>query len=146
MPKIAQKGVDDSSLEVTEFQFRNPTPNSIVLTQKAILHSPSKYTPTLDSFVAASWLVTNGTFGPTPITHITMPKIHALHPQSTQSVVGQEVQISDLDQLTEYATQIIANENVTTALTGKTNLHEGKLPVTTINYNTSSTYKGMVLL
>ncbi|KAF4636869.1 hypothetical protein G7Y89_g1200 [Cudoniella acicularis] len=142
MPKIAQKGVDESSLEVTELKFLNPSDTSITLTQNAILHSPSIYTPTLDPFVAGSYLVTNGTFGPAPMVYINMPSIHALHPSSTASVV-ETLPINNIDQLTEYATQVIANEYVTTALTGKTTLHEGKLPTTTVNYNSSFTYKGL---
>jgi len=143
MPRIAQHGVDESTIEFTALKFLEPTSDSIVLSQEAILHSPSMYTPTLDNFTAASWLVTNGTFGPVPMLYVPMPKIHALHPQSNASVDGVNVTISSLDQVTAYATAIITQENVTTALTGKTKLHEGKLPVITINYNSSSTYKGL---
>ncbi|KAH6665452.1 hypothetical protein B0J14DRAFT_232334 [Halenospora varia] len=142
MPKIAQKGVDDSSLEVTEFKFLDPSSSSITLYQSNILHSPSMYTPTLDPFVAGSYLVTNGTFGPEPIIFINMPSIHALHPSSVQTV-EQKVAINSLEQLTEYATQVIAKEYVSTALTGSTILHEGKLPSTRIKYNTTSTYKAL---
>jgi len=143
MPHIAQHGVDESTIEFTALKFLEPTSDSIVLSQEAILHSPSMYTPTLDPFTAASWLVTNGTFAPVPMLYVPMPRIHALHPQSNASVDGINVTISSLDQVTDYATAIITQENVTTALTGKTKLHEGKLPVITINYNSSSTYKGL---
>lgn len=143
MPKIAQHGVDESWIEVTALKFLNPTSNSVVLTQEVILHSPSIYTPTLDAFTAASWLVTNGTFGPTPMLNIPMPQIHALHPQSNASVTNINLTIANLEQVTDYATALITQENVTTALTGKTNLHEGKLPVVRINFNSSSTYKGL---
>ena len=142
MPRIAQHGVDESSIEVTNLEFLDPTPESVVMTQAAILHSPSIYTPTLDPFNASLYLVTNGTFASEPMTVLGMPKIHALHPQSNASVVGQKVPILNLDQLTDYATQVLVQENVTTALVGKTKLHEGHLPVITVNYNSSSTYKG----
>jgi hypothetical protein len=144
MPHIAQHGVDESTIEFTALKFLEPTSDSVVLSQEAILHSPSMYTPTLDPFTAASWLVTNGTFGPEPMLYVPMPRIHALHPQSNASVDGANVTISSLEQVTDYAMAIITQENVTTALTGKTKLHEGKLPVITINYNSSSTYKGML--
>jgi hypothetical protein len=143
MPKIAQHDVDESYMEITALKFLNPTSDSIVLTQEVILHSPSIYTPTLDSFTAASWLVTNGTFGPTPMLMIPMPQIHALHPVSNHSVENLNITIANLQQVTDYATALITQENVTTALTGKTKLHEGKLPVVNINYNSSSTYKGI---
>jgi hypothetical protein len=143
MPKIAQDGVNDSSIEFTDIQFLEPTSESIVLTQKAILHSPSMYTPTLDPFNASLYLVTNGTFGASPMIVVEMPRIHALHPQSNASIDNQNTTIVDLDQVTQYATTVITNETVTTALTGRTKLHEGKLPVNWVNYNSSSTYKGL---
>jgi cytoskeletal protein RodZ len=143
MPKIAQHGVDESSIEFTEVDFLNPTSESIVLTQKAILHSPSMYTPTLDAFNASLWLLTNGVFGPTPMMYIPMPQIHALHPQSSSGIVGLNVSIANLEQVTEYATTVLTKEYVETALTGRTKLHEGALPTTWINYNSSTTYKGL---
>lgn len=72
-----------------------------------------------------------------------MPRIHALHPQSNQGVSNVNLTIANLDQVTAYAAAIITQEKVTTALTGETKLHEGKLPVTSIHYNSSSTYLGL---
>jgi len=142
-PKIAQHGVSQSWLEFTDIEFLSPTEDSITLTQKAIVHSPSIYTPTLDAFNASLYLVTNGTFATEPMMIVPMPSIHALHPQSNASVSNEVLPIANLDQVTEYAIQIMSQENVTTALVGKTKLHEGKLPVTTVNYNSTSTYKGL---
>jgi hypothetical protein len=142
MPHIAQHGVDESSIEFTALQFLDPTSDSIVLTQNATLHSPSMYTPTLDPFNASLYLVTNGVFSAEPMTYIQMPTIHALHPESNDTLT-QRVPIADMAVLTEYATQVLSNYNVTTALVGKTKLHEGKLPVVTVNYNSSSTYRGL---
>ncbi|KUJ14279.1 uncharacterized protein LY89DRAFT_736324 [Mollisia scopiformis] len=143
MPKIAQHGVNESSIEFTDIQFLSPTSDSIVITQKAILHSPSMYTPTLDPFNASLYLVTNGTFAASPMIILPMPRIHALHPQSNASIDNQNTTIVDLDQVTEYATTVLTNETVTTALTGRTKLHEGKLPVNWVNYNSSTTYLGL---
>jgi len=143
MPHIAQHGVNESHLELTDLEFLNLTPDTVVLTQKAILHSPSIYTPTLDPFNATLWLVTNGTFATAPLNILTMPRIHALHPKSNASVVNQEVTLLSQDQIAEYATQVLSNKNVSTALTGKTKLHEGHLPVLNINYNTTTTYAGL---
>lgn len=143
MPKIAQHGVDESSIEFTDIQFLSPTESSIVITQKAILHSPSIYTPTLDPFNASLYLVTDGVFASTPMVIVEMPRIHALHPKSNASVDNQNVTIVDIDQVTKYATTVLTNETVTTALTGRTDLHEGKLPVNKVNYNSSTTYLGL---
>jgi hypothetical protein len=146
MPRIAQHGVDESWLEMTDIQFLDPTPDQVTLTQKAILHSPSIFTPTLDPFNATLWLVTNGTFASEPMNVLEMPRIHALHPKSNASVIGQTVNILSLDQITEYATQVLTEKNISTALTGKTILHEGKLPTVNINYNTTAHYAGMALI
>jgi hypothetical protein len=139
MPKIAQSGVNDSSISFYSLQFLDPTPNTVTLTQLATLHSTSMYTPTLDPFTAGLWLVTNGTFGPSAFTNINFPSIHAEH-QTNVSTVGEVLTILDEDQLAEYATQVLTQENVTTALTGRTQLHEGALPVVWVNYNSSTTY------
>lgn len=143
MPKIAQDGVNDSSLEITQLKFTDPTPDTIVLSQVGILHSPSMYTPTLDPFNASSYLVTDGQYASSPMVIIPLPKIHALHPKSTISVENREVSIVSLDALSDYTTAVLSNEYVTTALVGKTKLHEGALPVITVNYNQTSTYKGL---
>lgn len=142
MPKIAQSGVNDSSIEFTGLAFLNPTADTITLTQNATLHSPSMYTPTLDPFNASLYLVTNGQFSTNPMSYVPMPQIHALHPQSSNQLT-RTIPISDLDVLTEYATQVLSQANVTTALTGRTRLHEGKLPVLWVNYNSSSTYTAL---
>ncbi|PQE08992.1 pre-mRNA processing factor 4 protein [Rutstroemia sp. NJR-2017a WRK4] len=143
MPKIAQDGVNDASLEITELKFTDPTANSVVISQKGILHSPSMYTPTLDPFNASSYLVTNGTYGAEPMVMIEMPRIHAHHPQGPVSVDQQNVTIMSLDQLSAYTTAVLSSEYVTTALVGKTRLHLGSLPDTTVHYNQTSTYKGL---
>lgn len=143
MPKIAQSGVNHSSLEITQLKFTDPTPDSIVLSQVGTLHSSSMYTPTLDPFNASSYLVTNGQYASTPMVIIPLPKIHALHPSSVVSVENQEVTINSIDALSDYTTAVLSSEYVTTALVGKTKLHEGSLPVLNINYNQTSTYKGL---
>jgi hypothetical protein len=142
MPRIAQNGVNDSSLQFTDLEFLNPTEDSITLTQTAILYSPSIFTPTLDPFNASLYLVTNGTLAAEPMMYIPMPSIHAIHPQGNVSINNQVIPIANLDRLTDFATAVLANENVTTALSGSTNLHEGAFPIVNVNYNSQTTYKG----
>ena len=142
MPRIAQHGIEESSIEFTNLEYLDPTPDSITVTQAAILHNPSVFTPTLDPFNLSIYLITNGTFGPTPMVNIPMPKIHVLHPESNASVVAQQVNIANLDQLTDYTIAALTLENVTLGLTGQTKLHEGKLPAFEVKYNSTTTYKG----
>lgn len=143
MPKIAQNGVNESWIEFTELDFLNPTEGSITLTQNAILHSPSIFTPTLDPFNASLYLVTNGVLAAEPMMYIPMPSIHALHPQGNVSIENQVIPIANLDRLTEFATAVLAGENVTTALSGNTNLHEGAFPVVNVAYNAQTTYTAL---
>jgi cytoskeletal protein RodZ len=143
MPKIAQHGVSEAWLEFTNIQFLSPTEQSITITQDAIVHSPSVYTPTLDPFNASLYLLTDGVYASEPMMIVPMPSIHALHPQSNASIQNEVLQIANLDQVTDYAIQVMTQENITTALVGKTKLHEGKLPVTEVTYNSTSTYKAL---
>ncbi|RAL60030.1 hypothetical protein DID88_000656 [Monilinia fructigena] len=83
------------------------------------------YTPTLDPFNASSYLVTNGQYASIPMVIMTIPKIHALHPQSSISVENQTLSIVSIDALSDYTTAVLGNEYVTTALVGKTNYTRG---------------------
>ncbi|KAI9050650.1 hypothetical protein LZ554_005807 [Drepanopeziza brunnea f. sp. 'monogermtubi'] len=140
-PKIAQQDVDDSSLEFREGSFTNPTSNSIRITQEATLHNPSTFKPTLDEFPADLYLVTNGTYGAEKMLTLPMPSIHAR--KRTNSSIDADVPISSVDQVSAYAVTVMTNEYVTTALVGKTKLRLGKLPVQTVTFNSTSTYKGL---
>ncbi len=145
MPQIAQHGVDETSIEFTELKFLDPAPDSLSLSQTAIIHNPIIYTPTLDSFNASLYLLTNDTFAQDRIMQITIPQIHAMHPTSQSTIVGQTVHAENMDQLTDYSIQVLKNEWIETALTGTTKLHLGKLPVATVKFNTTSKYKGTYL-
>lgn len=138
MPKIAQHGVNESSLNLTDIEFLSPTPNSILLKQTADLHSPSIYTPKLDAFNASLYLVTNGTLASAPMISVPVPALHVRHPDTNITIETNATFIS-ADQIAAFSTEVISQEYVSTALVGKTKLHEGHLPVTTVNYHTIST-------
>lgn len=123
-------------------EFLYPTSNSITLTQRGILYSPSIFTPTLDSFNASLYLVQDGTLATDPMMIIQMPSIHALHPQGNVSIENQVVQIANMDQVTAFTTAVLNDANVTVALSGKTNLHEGAFPVVSVDYNTQTNFNG----
>jgi len=143
MPKIAQHDVDASHLELTELKFLDPTTNTFTIQQRAILHNPSKFTPTLDGFLAASYYVSNKTgWSPYPLTSFNIAKMHATRPSALAVVSPQKADIANMDQAKAYTTAVLQEEYVTTALVGRTALHLGKLPSTVVNYNTSVTYKG----
>ncbi|KAH7386541.1 hypothetical protein BKA64DRAFT_145684 [Cadophora sp. MPI-SDFR-AT-0126] len=142
MPRIAQHQVDDSSLEFREAYFLNPTADSVEVTQNAILHNPSTFTPTLDPFPADLFLVTNGTYASVSMLTLPMPGIHAKKATSA-SIDETVIKVNDLDALGDYAVAVMTQENITTALVGRTKLHLGKLPVQKIKFNSTSTYKAL---
>jgi len=144
LPKIAQDDVNRSHLELLELKFLEPTADGFNIQQTARLHNPSKFTPTLDGFYAASYFVDNKTgIEPEPLTHFMMPKVHAKHPSSVASVAPQRAEISNMDQAKLYTTAVVQQEYVSTALLGRTPLHLGGLPSNVIKYNTTLTYKGL---
>ncbi len=144
MPRIAQNGISGSRITITDLEFRSPTANTLIMTQKAELTDPAIYTPTLDPFNASLWLLTDGQFGAAPMLQLPMPRIHAQRPYVNASVENAFVEIENLDQVTAFATAVLSLETVTTALTGRTKLHLGALPTTWVNYNTTITQKGML--
>ena len=146
MPRIAQTAINESQITITDVEFRSPTADSLVITQKAVLTNPSIYTPTLDPFNASLYLLTNGQFGASPMLDIPMPRIHAQHPQMTIGIENTFCKIRNLDQVTDFAVAALTLETVTTALTGRTDLHLGKLPSTWVTYNTTFTQKGPYFL
>lgn len=142
-PRIAQKGVNDSSLQVTEMDFLSPTPGSIQVTLKAVVYNPSVYTPTLAPFSAALHLIANGIYSPYTMVDLPMPQIHVGKPTVNATVGPSVVSILNSTELAQYATNVVTNENITTTLVGNPTLSLGKLPKITVNYNQSATYKGL---
>jgi Protein of unknown function (DUF3712) len=143
LPRIAQQGVGDTSLEFTELDFLDPTPDSFALTERGILYSPSIFTPTLDAFNASLYTVSKGVVSEKPFVTIPMPSIHALHPQGNISIDNVRVHVNDQDGLATFCTMALSQEYVTTALSGTTSLHLGAFPTVSVNYNSQTTYKGI---
>lgn len=125
--------------------YTDPTPESLVVTLKAVLHNPTMYTPSLDSFNATLHLVNNGSYSDVGVVTLPMPNIHVLKPTSIATVDQKTAQILNSTELAKFATDVMTLENVTTRLVGQTNLHLGKLPASTVKYNSSTTYKGLSL-
>lgn len=142
MPKIAQDGVTDSTITLTELRFEEPESEALVITQKGKIHNPTMYTPTLDPFSVHSFLVTNGTYGAEYMLDLAMPKIHVLKNVNVSTATSR-IEINSLEAVTDYCIAVLTQENVTSALVGKTDLHLGKLPKSTVKYNKTTTYKGL---
>lgn len=142
MPKIAQKGIDDSTLTYNSLKFLKPSVDSLSLSVDATQYSSSTFTPTLDAFNVTMHLVTDGITSEKVITQISMPQVHAHHPNTSIIVDNQVSKIVDMDQVVAFATQVLKQENITIRVEGQTKLHLGALPVTSIHYNNSITFAG----
>lgn len=144
MPKIAQKGIDDATLSYTSLKFMKPSLDSLTLSVDALQHSDSQFTPTLDAFNVSMHLVTDGITSEKVITQIGMPQIHAHHPDTNIVITDQKATIVDMDQVTAFAKQVLVQESIEVRMEGKTKLHLGALPVNSVNYNSSITFKGIL--
>ncbi|KFZ13387.1 hypothetical protein V502_06637 [Pseudogymnoascus sp. VKM F-4520 (FW-2644)] len=143
MPKIAQKGIDDATLSYTSLKFMKPSLDSLTLSVDALQHSDSPFTPTLDAFNVSMHLVTDGITSEKVITQIGMPEIHARHPDTNIVIEGQKATIVDMDQVAAFAKQVLTQESIEVRMEGKTKLHLGALPVNSVNYNSSITFKAL---
>lgn len=144
MPKIAQKGIDDATLSYTSLKFMKPSLESLTLSVDALQHSDSQFTPTLDAFNVSMHLVTDGITSEKVITQIGMPQIHAHHPDTQIVIDSQTASIVDMDQVTAFAKQVLTQESIEVRMEGKTKLHLGALPVNSVNYNSSISFKGIL--
>jgi hypothetical protein len=144
MPKIAQKGIDDATLTYNSLKFMKPSPDSLTLSVDASQHSDSQFTPTLDAFNVSMHLVTDGITSEKVITQIGMPQIHAHHPDTHIVIDSQKATIVDMGEVTAFCKQVLTQESIEVRMEGKTKLHLGKLPVNSVNYNSSITFKGIL--
>ena len=134
-PKIAQDGVNSSTLEIQSLIITNPTDQSFHLHQTNIIRSRSKYHPRLDEFNASLSLE-----GSDPYASIKIPPVHATA-QST-STIDQDVHITNLDHFTDYNIALLNSKQVNLAVDGRTGLHEMRFPTTKVDYDKVVSMKG----
>ncbi|KAL8885457.1 MAG: hypothetical protein Q9215_006697, partial [Flavoplaca cf. flavocitrina] len=137
-PRIAQNGINDSTLEIESLTLSNPNPNSFHLQQTAKLTNHNRYHPRLDAFNAS---LSVGGAENKPYAYIELPAVHAT--ETTYTNIDQEVQITDMDAFIDYNTQLLTQESVDLVVKGRTKLHEGRLPATTVDYEKTITMKGL---
>ncbi|KAL8877854.1 MAG: hypothetical protein Q9192_008580 [Flavoplaca navasiana] len=137
-PRIAQNGINDSTLDIESLTLSNPNPNSFHLQQTAKLTNHNRYHPRLDAFNAS---LSVGGAENKPYAYIELPAVHAT--ETTFTNIDQEVQITDMDAFIDYNTQLLTQESVDLVVKGRTKLHEGRLPATTVDYEKTITMKGM---
>lgn len=139
-PRIAQDGINKSTLEVQSQILSNPTPESFHLEQTSVIGNHNRYHPRLDAFNASLSID-----GPAlrPFAYLQFPAIHAT--ETATSYVNQTVEIVNPDEWARYTTQVVNGDEVRVAIQGKTALHEMRNPVTTVDYNKVTVLKGSSL-
>jgi len=71
----------------------------------------------------------------------TLPRIHAT--DNRIIAFDEPLPIANLDQVTAYSIAVLTQETVSSGITGRPRLHLGKLPVNTVKFNQTVTYKGL---
>ncbi|KAL9002360.1 MAG: hypothetical protein Q9180_009980, partial [Flavoplaca navasiana] len=84
-PRIAQNGINDSTLEIESLTLSNPNPNSFHLQQTAKLTNHNRYHPRLDAFNAS---LSVGGAENKPYAYIELPAVHAT--ETTFTNIDQE--------------------------------------------------------
>ena len=135
-PRIAQSGVDGSTIEVESLTLSDPTETSFHLTQTSVVRNSGAYHPLLDAFNVSLNLAGSTT----PYAYITIPSLIAGAEATTN--IDQTVQIADLKAFTDYNVAVVTSEEINIDLNGTTWLHEEKFPATQVNYNKVVTMKG----
>ncbi|KAI9842711.1 MAG: hypothetical protein M1838_003009 [Thelocarpon superellum] len=139
-PRIAQTGVNESTLEIDSMVLTDPTPTSFHLHQTQVLHNYNMYHPYLDGFNASLFLEDTEP-NIIPFAYIQVPGVSAL--SDSPMVLDQTVQIVDLDQYTRYTKLVLQSEEYRVAIRGRPLLHEARYPATYVDYNEVVTLKGL---
>jgi hypothetical protein len=139
-PAIAQAGVDKSTLNLTEMILNSPTPNSVVVSQKGILHNYTPFVPHLDAMNVSLFLEDTEP-NIKPFAQIEMAAVKS-GKQTPVSIQNQTMRIIDMEQFIRYSGLTMAAKQFRLALRGKTKLKQGALH-TMVNYNEVLTLKGL---
>ena len=135
-PRTAQKDINKSTLTVNSLVLTNPTSGSFHLFQNSTVGNPTSYHPQLDAFNASVSLDGNPAYAT-----IEIPQLHST--ANAISIVNQDVQITDLQAFTDYTVAVLNQEDVKVHVKGRTGLHEMRFPTTHVDYDKTTTMKGL---
>jgi len=136
IPNIAQKSINESSLEVTAQEVTNPRPDEIYLKLTSVAKSDSAFHPTLDSFEAELALE-----GKEPFLAIQIPKAKTDKEFTIQ--VEQDVKILDVERFTEYTMTALGTQEFEVKLNGKTKLKLNGLDKIDVDYKKTVKMTGL---
>ena len=140
-PAIAQKQVNESTLEFKTLKLTSPTAHSFHLHQDQVLHSTSTYHPHLDAFNASLFLESTEP-NIKPFAYVQVPATQAL--SSADITIDQTVEIADMDQFVQYSKLVMNSESYRLAVRGRPILREMAYPAIHVDYNQVITLKGML--
>ncbi|KAJ4343298.1 hypothetical protein N0V87_000520 [Didymella glomerata] len=135
-PKKAQHEINASTIEVTNMEVTNPQTDSVHLKIDNIIRSDSSYHPRIEGFRAGMSLD-----GQEPFIYINIPESKS--EKETYITVDQDATFNSVDAFTAYAKAVLASEELTIGLNGKTTIHISGLPATKVTYDKKITMKGL---
>jgi hypothetical protein len=135
IPKVAQREINSSTLEVTSQEVTEPTAEGVHLKLASVIRSGSSYHPTVDSFRAGLSLD-----GQDPFLYIQIPE--AKSEAETHISVEQDVKFTSLDAFSAYTKAVIGAETFNVHLDGKTQVHLKGLPGMDVDYKKVVSMKG----
>ncbi|KAL3484542.1 hypothetical protein BJX62DRAFT_248338 [Aspergillus germanicus] len=136
-PRIAQNGINSSTLNFTSMEITSPTPWGFHLHQVQVLGSDSIFHPKLYEFNATVRFP-----GDTdPMLNITVPNLKANDGATID--VDQEVTLQDSEVFVDFAKAMMLQEEVSLNIYGKPRLKQAGLHTITVTYNKTTSMKGL---
>lgn len=135
-PKIAQRDVTDSTLNITSMSISDPSPSAFSLKQTQIIGTGSSFHPKIYAFDAVISLLGAAV----SFTTVRVPTVKSK--DGVEVEVSQMVELNDVGAFGDYATAVMMHEEVSLNIYGRPLLQEGKLPKTRVTYNKTATMKG----
>ena len=126
---MAQKNVNEATLDVVSESITNPAPDSFDLDLVTQMVTTSKYHPDLEAFEGSLYLEGSDV----PFVSFTTPAIKAEN--GAEGHVQQRVQIQNMTEFTHYTMVALGSKTYTVYLRGNGGLRLGSLPKTTVDYN-----------
>ncbi|EGD90701.1 hypothetical protein H112_02168 [Trichophyton rubrum D6] len=136
-PKLAQEDVSASTLTIADMQTTNPRPDALHVKVTQVIGSKSKYHPTLDPFDAKVYL--EGQQESFMTLHT--PQVKA--DDGVKAIIDQDVKIENAEGFAAFSKAIMLSKEVKLNIIGTTKLKLGGLQKTDVDYDKTTTLKGM---
>ena len=135
-PKIAQRDINRSTLNITSMVISDPAPDSFQLDQSQTIGSHSSYHPKIYAFDAAVSLLGAASSFAT----VKIPQVKSKNGAVVN--ISQDLDLSNETAFGGFATAVMLQEDVELNIYGKPKLKEGGLPKIKVTYNKTVTMKG----